>query len=468
MRNYATSYEKIVNGFTYTGDLIIGGLLFYWIMVGGSGLPIGIKIPSEDMQTGLALSLCYLICAMRTGLVIYRRKAYIYEMLKRVFINMAIFSLLATFILFAVEELEVYGKRFPIFLLTLGGALCMFRVLTRFLIKWYRMRGGNRREVILVGSKLNMQTLYKELTCQPWAGYRVLGYFDHQPNPDFPEECPYLGTPEEVIPSIKQRGVDVLFCSLPSSEEKLIRPMIDYCENNLVHFYSVPNLYNYLQNRVYFNLMGSVPYLELRKDPLSDVSNRLLKRTFDIVFSLCFLCTLFPFILLIVTVITKLTMPGPVFFRQKRNGLNDKEFYCYKFRSMRVNADADRVQATKDDPRKTKWGNIMRKTNIYELPQFINVLKGDMSVVGPRPHMLKHTEEYSKLINRYMVRHFVKPGITGWSQVTGYRGETRELKEMEGRIRGDIWYLEHWSFSLDLYIIFKTVANAIHGEKNAY
>ena len=164
----------------------------------------------------------------------------------------------------------------------------------------------------------------------------------------------------------------------------------------------------------------------------------------------------------------KLDSPGPVFFKQKRNGLNDKEFYCYKFRSMRVNTQADSLQATKDDPRKTRWGNIMRKTSIDELPQFINVLLGDMSVVGPRPHMLKHTEEYSKLINKYMVRHFGKPGITGWSQVTGYRGETKELKDMEGRIRGDIWYIEHWSFGLDLFIIYKTVANAIHGEKNAY
>lgn len=161
-------------------------------------------------------------------------------------------------------------------------------------------------------------------------------------------------------------------------------------------------------------------------------------------------------------------MPGPVFFRQKRNGLNDKEFYCLKFRSMKVNADADRLQATKDDPRKTKWGNIMRKTNIDELPQFINVFLGDMSVVGPRPHMLKHTIEYSKLIDKYMVRHLVKPGITGWSQVTGYRGETRELKDMQGRIKGDIWYIENWSFWLDLYIIYKTVANVFKGEEKAY
>lgn len=170
----------------------------------------------------------------------------------------------------------------------------------------------------------------------------------------------------------------------------------------------------------------------------------------------------------IVFIITKLTMPGPVFFRQKRNGINGEEFYCIKFRSMRVNAQADTLQATKDDPRKTKWGNIMRKTNIDELPQFINVLKGDMSIVGPRPHMLKHTEEYSKLIDKYMMRHFVKPGITGWSQVTGYRGETKELCQMEGRVKGDIYYIEHWSIWLDIYIIYKTVANAIKGDEEAY
>lgn len=239
--------------------------------------------------------------------------------------------------------------------------------------------------------------------------------------------------------------------------------------NNVVHFYSVPNVSNYLHHRMYFNMIGTVPYLSFFRDPLSSsVQNRVIKRTFDIVFSLTFLCTLFPIVLLVVAVITKITMPGPLFFRQKRNGLNDKVFYCIKFRSMRVNDDADKVQATKDDPRKTKWGNIMRKTNIDELPQFINVLLGDMSVVGPRPHMLKHTEEYSQLIDKYMVRHFVRPGITGWSQVTGFRGETKELSQMEGRVKGDIWYIEHWTFWLDLYIIFKTIANAIRGEKEAY
>ena len=162
-------------------------------------------------------------------------------------------------------------------------------------------------------------------------------------------------------------------------------------------------------------------------------------------------------------------MPGPVFFRQKRNGINGDEFTCLKFRSMRVNADADKVQATKDDPRKTKWGNIMRKTNIDELPQFINVLWGDMSIVGPRPHMVKHTEEYGALVDKYMVRHYTKPGITGWAQVTGSRGETSELWMMEERIKKDIWYVENWSLLLDIKIIIKTITNVFGGETgNAY
>ena len=163
-----------------------------------------------------------------------------------------------------------------------------------------------------------------------------------------------------------------------------------------------------------------------------------------------------------------MSSPGPVFFKQKRSGLNGEEFYCYKFRSMRVNVDSDNVQATKDDPRKTRIGEFMRRTSIDELPQFINVWLGNMSIVGPRPHMLKHTEQYSQLIGSYMVRHFAKPGITGYAQVTGFRGETSELWQMEGRIKKDIWYIEHWTFALDLFIIWKTIYNAIHGEENAY
>ncbi len=339
-----------------------------------------------------------------------------------------------------LSELEIYSKRFFIYyFILLILCITVYRLLFRFCIQLYRSHGGNFRTVLYLGSTENIAELYHEMTSDATTGYRVLGYFD-----------------------------TTLYCCLPSALSEQIVPVINYCENNLIHFYSVPNVRNYLRHRMHFEMIGSVPVLSIRKEPLGKIENRLIKRIFDVIFSLLFLCTLFPIIFLIVGVTIKITSSGPIFFRQKRNGLNNKEFWCYKFRSMKVNKESDTLQATLNDPRKTKFGDFMRRTNIDELPQFINVLLGDMSIVGPRPHMLKHTEEYSKIINKYMVRHFIKPGITGWAQVTGFRGETRELEDMEGRVKADIWYMEHWSFLLDLYIMYKTVANVLHKDKQAY
>ena len=170
----------------------------------------------------------------------------------------------------------------------------------------------------------------------------------------------------------------------------------------------------------------------------------------------------------IVWILIKIQSPGPIFFKQKRTGLDGKDFYLYKFRSMHVNKDSDKVQATKDDPRKYPFGNFMRKTNLDEVPQIFNILKGDMSVVGPRPHMLAHTAQYSQLIDKYMVRHFVKPGVTGWAQVMGFRGETKELWEMEERVKRDIWYMEHWSIWLDIRIVWMTMKTFFVHDKKAY
>lgn len=214
--------------------------------------------------------------------------------------------------------------------------------------------------------------------------------------------------------------------------------------------------------------MREFSYNDEWKNPLDCWGNRLLKRCFDVIFSLIFLCTLFPVILILVFCITECTMPGHLFFVQKRTGTQGKVFYCYKFRSMRKNKEADIMQATRFDRRITRWGHILRKTNLDETPQFFNVLIGNMSLVGPRPHMLKHTEMYSELIDGYMQRHLVKPGITGWSQIHGFRGETKKLAMMTNRVKYDLWYIRNWSFSLDLYIIAKTVKNIFIREKNAY
>lgn len=461
-----TRYSRFLVFIVKSGDFVLYNLLFY-LLCQTENSAVAPWVSVWALQ--LIVSFSYLVAASQNSVILYLRKVYAYQIVMKVFRNTVYFAIISGLAFSILKYVRVDSYFYLTYICLCFLMVSAYRLAFSALVKVYRRKGGNLRYVVLVGATTSNLELYHEMMDDSFTGYRVNGYFDFEPNPRFPEKCPYLGKPEEVPAYLKDHPqVQHLFCGLPSVHRDYIIPIINYCENHLVHFNSVPNLHNYLQNRVYLNMLGDVPYLSLRRDPLSETANKVVKRTFDIVFSLLFLCTLFPLILLVVAILTKLTMPGPLFFRQKRNGLNDKEFYVIKFRSMKVNAEADTLQATKDDPRKTKWGNIMRKTNLDEMPQFINVLLGDMSIVGPRPHMLKHTEEYSKLINKYMVRHFVKPGITGWSQVTGFRGETKELKDMEGRIRGDIWYIEHWSFWLDLYIIYKTVANVFHGEKNAY
>ena len=315
------------------------------------------------------------------------------------------------------------------------------------------------------------------MTEDPSAGYIVKGYYADDDIAGAPQELKKLGTMQDLNKILESKmndtingscyGLDEIFCSLSHKESDQIVKIMRFCDKNVVHFYYLPRLFGeYKLHLDSKNFMGKTVYTNHR-EPLSSISNRILKRAFDIAVSgvicLCFL----PFIPIIALII-KIQSPGPIFFRQARTGLNGDTFMCLKFRSMHVNKDSDKAQATKNDPRKFAFGNFMRKTNIDEFPQFINVLKGDMSIVGPRPHMLYHTEVYGSLIDKYMVRHFSKPGITGWAQVTGFRGETKELWQMEERIKRDIWYIENWSFWLDIRIIFLTAKSIICPDKNAY
>lgn len=461
---YDKHYNALLSIATMAGDFLICVCLYilFIIKAGYWELP-GLR------QSLVVSSMLYIFCVYTGGVILFRRNTKNYQIPLLVLRNVIYYGIAYIIIMRLGHFRMLLPYGLSIFIILLAVTSTIYRMIIRYSVQIYRSKEANRHNTILVGSTINNLELYKEMTEVSYFGYNVLGYFDYEPNPDFPEKCPYLGTPDEVIDYLKKHTeVEELYCCLPSKYHNIIRQIIHYCSNNLVHFFSVPNLRNYLHNRMHFHMLGSVPYLSIYNEPLSRAENRMIKRMFDVVFSLTFLCTLFPVIFIVVFIITKITMPGPIFFKQKRNGLDNKVFYCLKFRSMKVNSDADKLQATKNDPRKTKWGDIMRKTNIDELPQFINVLMGDMSIVGPRPHMLLHTEEYSKLIDKYMVRHFVKPGITGWSQVTGFRGETKELSQMEGRVKGDIWYIEHWTFGLDLYIMYKTIANAIRGDKEAY
>ncbi|MDE6428246.1 MAG: exopolysaccharide biosynthesis polyprenyl glycosylphosphotransferase, partial [Muribaculaceae bacterium] len=296
-------------------------------------------------------------------------------------------------------------------------------------------------------------------------GYRLLGFFDKSPAPGF--RGTYCGPLDRLDSFLREFSVDEVFFALSGENEEELLQVIKICDDNVVQFHYVPKISPYVGRRFEMTNVGGLPVLTPQINPLSKRVNRLLKRAFDLAFSSVVL--LFsPIIFIPIAIAVKISSPGPVFFKQKRTGYRGREFTCLKFRTMKVNSDSDRKQATDRDPRKTRVGDFLRRTSLDELPQFINVWMGDMSVVGPRPHMLAHTEQYRQLIDRYMLRHMVKPGITGWAQVSGYRGNTDELWKMEKRVNADVWYIEHWSWMLDLKIIVRTVYNAIRGEENAY
>jgi len=312
-----------------------------------------------------------------------------------------------------------------------------------------------------------------DVMTNPLNGYSLLGFFsskdtDTLTNINNNSKVRRLGGKADIMAYLENNDVDEVYIGVLPKFENELKPLLHFCNGRMIRTFYIPVMAYKEFRKARVIEFGDVFVISHRREPLRDMKCRIIKRGFDVLVSLLFICTLFPIILVIVAIVSKITMPGPVFFKQKRTGYDGKDFWCYKFRSMKVNKDADRVQAVKNDPRVTKWGLFMRHTNIDELPQFINVLIGDMSLVGPRPHMLMHTEYYSNLINEYMIRHYVKPGITGWAQTQGERGETKTVEDMRRRVEKDIWYIEHWSLWLDIQIICKTIFDALHGDSKAY
>jgi putative colanic acid biosynthesis UDP-glucose lipid carrier transferase len=249
---------------------------------------------------------------------------------------------------------------------------------------------------------------------------------------------------------------------------KQINQLIYFADNNLRELKFIPDNKDIFSKKLKYEYYDYIPILSFREIPLQDPINKFVKRTFDILLSSFVIIFVLSWLTPLLAILIKLESKGPVFFKQSRNGFNYKEFDCFKFRSMTPNKDAHLYQATRGDQRVTKVGKFIRKTSIDELPQFFNVLFGDMSVVGPRPHMVSHTNLYAKRIDKFMVRHFVKPGITGLAQISGFRGEVESDNDIIGRVKYDIFYIENWSLLLDFRIIFKTFMNAIKGDEKAY
>ncbi|MFD2514347.1 undecaprenyl-phosphate glucose phosphotransferase [Pontibacter locisalis] len=323
------------------------------------------------------------------------------------------------------------------------------------------------KRIVIVGAGTQGVDLYNYLTENKQLGYDVVGFFDDN-TPSLPNRNKVLGTVEDCLNFVEEHGIAEVYCALPDIARDKIRMLMEESDKRMIRIKLVPDVKDYFKTNFMVELYGHMPILTPRREPLEDKANEIVKRGFDIAFSLCVTVFLLSWLIPVMALIIKMESKGPVFFRQLRSGKDNRPFYCLKFRSMHVNNDSDLKQATKGDARITRVGSFIRKTSIDELPQFINVLMGDMSVVGPRPHMLKHTEDYSQIVDKFMVRHFIIPGITGWAQVTGYRGETKDAEVMEKRVEADIWYLENWSFLLDLKIVVLTAWQAIRGNGNAY
>ncbi|NHM03412.1 undecaprenyl-phosphate glucose phosphotransferase [Flavobacterium celericrescens] len=330
-----------------------------------------------------------------------------------------------------------------------------------FLLKKYRLLyGGNYRNVIIVGHGKSVDELKDFFTKNPDYGYNLVHIFDLKSN----KKTELLECKDFVV----KNKIDEIYASINTLTNNEIDNLIHFADNGLKTIKFLPDSKNTFLRNLAVEYYDYIPIISLRTIPLDKEVNKRLKRIFDIIFSLLIVVFILSWLTPIIALLILIESKGPIFFKQKRNGLNYEEFYCYKFRSMHLNPIADLEQVQKNDPRITKIGKFIRKTSIDELPQFFNVLLGDMSVVGPRPHMVSHTEMYAKSVDKFMVRHFIKPGITGLAQTNGFRGEVETEKDIINRVKYDIFYLENWSILLDIKIIFATVVNAIKGEKKAY
>ena len=355
--------------------------------------------------------------------------------------------------------IEFRGTSMLVFLYYLGIVLTVsitIRITFLQILKYLRRRGINHRIVAIVGYNQNALELYDSLTSDVSYGYRVLGCFTDE-SAETTKDISVLGKLDEFIESAVQRGIEEVYIAVTTTNSSRVKRIIRYSEQNGIRVKLIPNFQKYTSSHsVDINYYDNVPVLSMRKEPLSSLRNKVLKRTFDIIFSLFVLVGILSWLYPIVYLLIKLDSQGPSLFKQKRSGLDGSVFTCYKFRTMVEGAEKEGVGTQRNDPRITKLGRFLRKSKIDELPQFINVLIGNMSVVGPRPHMLVHTETYSLLIDEFMIRHFVKPGITGWAQTVGQLRPEEKLEEMKSKVKNDIWYIENWSFLLDLKIIINT------------
>ena len=371
------------------------------------------------------------------------------------------------FYLFFSHEYQV-SRFFILAIITCFGiGLFLNRFLYVGIRHYFKTRDYLFNRVIILGyneTALKLAVYFEE----EGINTNLLGFVEDEENVKELTIHPILSDIKNVMKIAKDMDVQEIYSTITPEQNEYIYTLINDAERECIRFKVVPNLSYFFSKPVIIDYIRDLPILSLRSEPLEDVGNRFKKRVLDVAISLLVCIFVLSWLIPVLGILIILESRGPIFFSQARTGKNNQNFNCLKFRSMRPNKDSESVQATKGDMRVTRVGRIIRKTSLDEFPQFINVLKGEMSLVGPRPHMVKHTSDYSKIVDQYMIRHFLKPGITGWAQINGLRGEITDPKQIKMRVANDLWYLENWNVWLDLRILFLTVYHVFTGDKNAY
>jgi len=383
--------------------------------------------------------------------------------LKKLFYQYLIFSL-SYFAFFGFKNFTDITAGYQLgVLIIICSTISFSRWIFHMVMKIYRIEGGNSVNVVIVGNDKNLKKMINVFN-KAELGYRYKGYFDNKRS----ESTSYLGQIEDSFQYIIKNKIDEIYCMASQLSSLEINNLINFADNNLKKLKIIPDHKDVYTRAMGVELFGVIPVLNLRKSPLDSDLARVGKRGFDIIFSVFVIILLLSWLSPLLFILQNIESRGPVFFKQKRHGYNKNVFWCYKFRSMAPNNNADHSMCTKNDCRITKIGRILRKTSIDELPQFFNVFLGEMSVVGPRPHMQTHTHQYETSVDKYLVRHFVKPGITGLAQIKGYRGEIIKKADIINRVRMDVFYIEKWCLMMDVKIIYSTIFNALRGEEKAY
>lgn len=435
-----------------------------------SSLPIAIWLYGMTVEHGITLQQEYLIAPLVVSVAflyiaesfdLYRswRVGHFAEMILVLFACISVSFVIAVMLAFLLKESEEFSRVTIVLWFVLSSSLSfLWRLLKREYIKACHKVGINIKRVAIIGATDSGNNLLTEIRIRDELGYEVVGvYDDRDPNRIFGDlHLDVAGKIEKAVSLARNGEIETLFITLPLKAEKRIADILERLGDTTADVYYIPDFLVSSLVRSRFTNVGDIDALSVFESPYLG-AKEWIKRTEDIIISTVILC-LISVPLLMIAIAVKLTSPGPVLFKQRRYGLRGQEIMVWKFRTMNVMENSDKVvQATKGDTRVTKFGCFLRRTSLDELPQFFNVLAGSMSIVGPRPHAVAHNEEYRGQVRYYMLRHKVKPGVTGWAQINGWRGETDTLDKMENRVKFDLQYIKDWSLWLDLKIIFVTI-----------